>query len=238
MKTEDGKYALSSLGEAAVSMMSQVEEPPKAPLHVHFPSKKWKFLIAALLVGFILLSRFFYVEYQSLSDQYSSIREDQQLLQEVLRDSNRLGGIVMTYEHKVKGTIATALLKNETATVFTNGTAQNETMTSRTAPWGSDYDDYSIYSLTGNSTLELRVSFRNPDRPQVYLFMSVMREIMTNDRSYILRPLGWAITNEPWDVSSFGVEIERSAFDVNEYRSIACSIITTMLTAIVATITC
>jgi DNA-binding transcriptional ArsR family regulator/uncharacterized coiled-coil protein SlyX len=34
-KTEDGKYALSSLGEAAVSMMRNVEEPP-ATLHLPF----------------------------------------------------------------------------------------------------------------------------------------------------------------------------------------------------------
>jgi DNA-binding transcriptional ArsR family regulator len=33
-KTEDGKYALSSLGEAAVSMMRNVEEPPTT---LHFP---------------------------------------------------------------------------------------------------------------------------------------------------------------------------------------------------------
>jgi DNA-binding transcriptional ArsR family regulator len=45
LKTEDGKYTLSSLGEAAVSMMTQVEEPPKHPLRFPFPSKRWKFLV-------------------------------------------------------------------------------------------------------------------------------------------------------------------------------------------------
>jgi DNA-binding transcriptional ArsR family regulator len=34
-KTEDGRYALSSLGEAAISMMKHVEEPPASP---HLPS--------------------------------------------------------------------------------------------------------------------------------------------------------------------------------------------------------
>jgi len=40
LKTEDGKYALSSLGEAAVSMMKQVEEPPKTVSPLRFPSRK------------------------------------------------------------------------------------------------------------------------------------------------------------------------------------------------------
>lgn len=33
-KTDDGKYALSSLGDAAVSMMKNVEEPPRTSMHI------------------------------------------------------------------------------------------------------------------------------------------------------------------------------------------------------------
>jgi DNA-binding transcriptional ArsR family regulator len=56
-KTEDGKYALSSLGEAAVSMMKHTEEPPETPSHLPFPSahrmRKPRLLTLLLLCGLI-----------------------------------------------------------------------------------------------------------------------------------------------------------------------------------------
>jgi len=45
LKTEDGKYTLSSLGEAAASIMQDVEEYPKTLLRPTFPSDRWKVLL-------------------------------------------------------------------------------------------------------------------------------------------------------------------------------------------------
>ncbi len=60
-KTEDGKYALSSLGEAAVSMMRNVEEPP-APMRFPFkPSGKsyWIRPLTFILVCALIASAIF-----------------------------------------------------------------------------------------------------------------------------------------------------------------------------------
>jgi DNA-binding transcriptional ArsR family regulator len=53
-KTPDGKYRLSLIGEAATSMMYQVEEIPKTPLHVPLLHTKSKVLFALLMVGLVL----------------------------------------------------------------------------------------------------------------------------------------------------------------------------------------
>jgi DNA-binding transcriptional ArsR family regulator len=173
LKTKDGKYRLSSLGDAAVSMMSRVEEPPRAKRHVRFP-KIWRFVVVALLVGIIVVSTVFYLDHQGLSNQYSGFREDQEALQEFFNESWRFGGVVWTDHHTVRGTIATPLLKNESYTVIMNGTATYESYTDCAYPWGHNSDDYSIYSLTDNATLH--VLFRNPDRPEAYLDVSILGE--------------------------------------------------------------
>lgn len=169
-KTEDGKYALSSLGEAAVSMMCHVEEPPKTTLHLLLPSKRWKALSVALMVGLILSSSLCYFQYQTLtqlSSQFLSLKEERELLQEVLREALDLGDAVLTYEYTENSTVATALLmKNET--LGWHGVR---------APWGSNIDSYYIYSLTGNSTLEMRISFPPPDQPEAYLSIMVGKEV-------------------------------------------------------------
>ncbi|MEM3666322.1 MAG: hypothetical protein QW222_04485, partial [Candidatus Bathyarchaeia archaeon] len=68
-KTEDGKYRLSALGEAAVATMSKVEEAPKTTemrLIKSLPIK-WKLLFATLIIGLVILASLSYVQYQSLS---------------------------------------------------------------------------------------------------------------------------------------------------------------------------
>jgi DNA-binding transcriptional ArsR family regulator len=152
LKTEDGRYALSSLGEAAVSTMKHVEEPPKATPHLQSPSRNWKLLMAAMLAGLVLLSAVLGFQYQGfidLSRRYSNLSEEHKLLQEALKNVVLyFGGTVVTNEHTVNGTIAPAFLQkegnftvqvyvrnvtdvtNETGNVFlvdvTNATAMNE----------------------------------------------------------------------------------------------------------------
>lgn len=148
LKTGDGKYALSSLGEAAMSMMNQVEGPPAHRLYFSFPSKKWKYLVAALVVGVILLSASFFFEYQSLSQlstQYSSLRMEHELLEEAWRQGLNLGNASLTYKFETNGTVKPALV-----TYHGNST---------TIIWGHSFDAYSIYNMVNESTLEVKISF-------------------------------------------------------------------------------
>jgi hypothetical protein len=174
LKTDDGKYALSSLGEAAVSMMYHVEEPPKTTLHPPLSFKRWKVLLATFMVGVILLSSLCYFQFQTLtqlSGQYLSLKREHGLLQEVLREILGLGNAVLTYEYAENSTVATTF-------VIVNETGWN----SVTSPWGRSLDSYSIYGLTDNSTLEIKISFPTPDQPQVYLFIRVGKEVRVPGR--------------------------------------------------------
>jgi len=82
VKTEEGKYALSSLGEAAVSTMKSVEEPPKAypslkapfnhPHHTHLLSSKSLSRII-LIIGIALLASSFLFFYLSGSSNYDQV---------------------------------------------------------------------------------------------------------------------------------------------------------------------
>jgi DNA-binding transcriptional ArsR family regulator len=79
-KTDDGKYRLSTFGEAAVTTMSKVEESPKAAGGKLVPpsSLKLKSLIALLVVAIVVLASLNYAQYQSLhgiSVDYEPLRE-------------------------------------------------------------------------------------------------------------------------------------------------------------------
>lgn len=158
LKTDDGKYALSSFGEAAVSMMNQVEGPPTRRLGFPFPSKKWKYIVAALIVGLLLLSAAFCFEYQSLSQlsaQSASIKTENELLKEALGESLNLGNGSLTYRFEANSMVAPALL------------TFNENISTFTYPLGHPVDDYWIYNMVNDSTLEMDISF--PDNGQVGL---------------------------------------------------------------------
>ena len=62
-KTGDGRYKLSTFGEAAVTTMSKVEEAPKNPSL----SIKWKFFLVVLMIGLVVLAGVSYTQYQSLN---------------------------------------------------------------------------------------------------------------------------------------------------------------------------
>jgi DNA-binding transcriptional ArsR family regulator len=193
IKTEDGKYALSSLGDAAVSMMNHVEEPPKHPLHLGFSSKKWKLFTAALIVGLILLSSSLLFEYQSLrqlSNQYSNLKEEHELMLDVLRQLLGLENSSLTQRYDVNDTIATSLVEtgiinctfawncfNDTAIWYTNITTIEAYCTNITAPWGDNIATYSVYNLVSNSTLKLEFSLPNWDQHQPYLSVEIWEDI-------------------------------------------------------------
>lgn len=68
-KTDDGKYKLSTFGEAAVTTMSKVEEAPRATEPKDSPSLpiKWKSFFAVLMIGLVVLAGVSYTQYQSLN---------------------------------------------------------------------------------------------------------------------------------------------------------------------------
>lgn len=77
-KTEDGKYKLSYLGEAAVATMAKVEESPKPSALKHpaaFLIKNWKAFILIFIVGFALLGSAILIQNQSLTEQSSDLTE-------------------------------------------------------------------------------------------------------------------------------------------------------------------
>jgi len=74
-KEENGKYKLSTFGEASVSTMRIVEEAPAVRSKHGFPlSLRWRSLLAILVIAVVLLASMSYVQYASLS-QLSSDHE-------------------------------------------------------------------------------------------------------------------------------------------------------------------
>jgi DNA-binding transcriptional ArsR family regulator len=83
VKTEEGKYALSSLGEAAVSTMKHVEEPHKAYpsprlsfshrnlMHLPSSNKNWSTIILTIEIALLASSFLFF--YLSSSSEYDHI---------------------------------------------------------------------------------------------------------------------------------------------------------------------
>jgi len=79
-KMEDGRYKLSTFGEAAVATMSRVEEAPKTtePRHPPALTMKWKSFLAVLMIGLVVLAGVCYTQYQLLnqiSAEYQQLKE-------------------------------------------------------------------------------------------------------------------------------------------------------------------
>ena len=158
LKTDGGKYALSSLGKTAVSTMEQVEERPNIPLHVSFSPKKWKLLVAALTIGIVLLSASFCLEYRNMSvprNQYSSLID----------------------KYSVDGLIETALAKSETSSSEFN-------CTSLTAPSGHT-KVYSFDSLADNSTLEIEIELLDSIEQGAHVSLAVYAQVIHPSIAYV-----------------------------------------------------
>jgi DNA-binding transcriptional ArsR family regulator len=85
VKMEDGKYKLSSVGEASVSIMKGAEEVPNIQTK-KFSSLplRWKSLFAVFIIGIVVLASLSYVQYASfnqLSNDYRLLKaQNQQIL--------------------------------------------------------------------------------------------------------------------------------------------------------------
>jgi DNA-binding transcriptional ArsR family regulator len=78
-KAENGKYQLSTFGEAAIATMSKVEDVPNIETKRFLSlSLKWKSFFVALMIGFIVLAGVSYIQYQSLnlvSSEFEALQE-------------------------------------------------------------------------------------------------------------------------------------------------------------------
>jgi len=154
-KTKDGKYGLSTFGEAATSMMYQVEEAPRAPLHLSSLPPKWKTVFAVLIIGLILLGGLSYAQYHTLnrlSAEYERSKAEFEQLQQLM-------GQLFSLEN---------LLTNEY--VFNGSIGQEITFTNRTVYTAGQYV---IYNPFENSTLEMQISFSVLIPPNGSMLLSV-----------------------------------------------------------------
>jgi hypothetical protein len=81
IKSEDGKYKLSSFGRASVSMMQGAEDVPDPHGGVKFSAfpLHWKGFFAALMIGIIILASLSYVQFASfnnMSNQFDALKID------------------------------------------------------------------------------------------------------------------------------------------------------------------
>ena len=88
-KMEDGKYRLSTFGEAAVTTMSKVEEAPKVtePKLLSSLSIKWKSFFVVLMIGLVVLAGVSYTQYWSLnrvSAEYEQLSVEYEKLKELV----------------------------------------------------------------------------------------------------------------------------------------------------------
>jgi len=79
-KTKDGKYKLSTFGEAAVGTMSKVEGATKVtePKRLSSLPIKWKSFFVVFMIGLVVLAGVSYTQYQSLnrmSLEYGQLKE-------------------------------------------------------------------------------------------------------------------------------------------------------------------
>jgi DNA-binding transcriptional ArsR family regulator len=97
-KLDDGRYRLSTFGEAAVMAMRGVEETPESAQKRRFTLPlRWKSLFAALMIGVIILAAVSCAQYMALaqlSSDYQQISDDYELLEanyeEVSAENERL----------------------------------------------------------------------------------------------------------------------------------------------------
>lgn len=150
VKMEDGKYKLSSVGEASVSIMKGAEEVPniQAKKFSSLPLR-WKSLFAVFIIGIVIFASISYVQYASfnqLSNDYRLLKaENQQILS--WNSAERAMAII-------RGVAQIDITKYQT-------TLLSDTVENR-SDLGGVVEEILTYSLTTNeSKIDLVLRFRN-----------------------------------------------------------------------------
>ena len=158
VKKEDGKYKLSSFGEAAVVMMKGAEEVPEVQKK-SFSSLpfRWKSLYAVFIIGIVILASVSYGQYSSynqLSKDYSAVSasfEKAQSQNQQLLSWSASTGKAMTI---IKDVFQIDITKYQV-------TLLSDTVQTR-ADLGGVAEEVLTYSLVNNaSNINLVLTFRN-----------------------------------------------------------------------------
>jgi len=157
-KTDDGKYKLSSFGEAAVNTMKGVEEAPvtRSKQFVSLPIK-WKSLLALLIMGLVLSASFSAMQYTSLNQ----VLQNQQMLQENLDQVNNQNRQLLSW-----GTGSDKAISFIRDVAQIDITKYQTTLLSDTVQYRSDLggvlEEVMKYTLNNNkSQIDITLRFRN-----------------------------------------------------------------------------
>jgi DNA-binding transcriptional ArsR family regulator len=171
-KLDDGRYRLSTFGEAAVMAMRGVEETPESAQKRQFTlSLKWKSVFAVLMIGVIILAAVSCAQYMSLNQlsmDYQQISDGYEVLEadyeEVSAENERLLSWSMS-PSKVQ-----AFLRD---VVYLDMTKYVSKMEGNTVEYRSDWgivEEILKYSLTyEGSKLDVTLRFRNTTLSSYYL---------------------------------------------------------------------
>jgi DNA-binding transcriptional ArsR family regulator len=171
-KLDDGRYRLSTFGEAAVMAMRGVEDTPETTAKRQFKMPlKWKSFFAVLMIGVILLAAVSCTQHLSLaqlSSDYHEISDDYGLLEanfeEVSAENQRLLSWGMSPDK---------VLAFLTDVVYLDMKKYVATLESNTMEYRSDWgivEEILKYSLTfEGSKLDVTFRFRNTSLSSYYL---------------------------------------------------------------------
>ncbi len=188
-KADNGKYSLSTFGEAAVNTMKIVEEAPAVRSRYGLPlSLRWRSILAVLIIAVVLLASFSYVQYASLSQ----LSDDNKLLQS--RYDQLLSWSASTDD-------AIAFLQNviQLDTGEYQATLLRDTMEQR-SDLGGVAEEILSYSLTNSeSQIDVILRFRNQklsqyralfegspfySQPQPYTILDAARGVLERLNSF------------------------------------------------------
>jgi len=163
-KLDDGRYKLSTFGEAAVMTMRGVEESPDTkPKHLTI-SLRWKSFFAVLMIGVVILAAVSCAQYMSfnqLSLDYQRISEDYGLLEADFEEVSAENERLLSW-----GTSPDKALTFLTDVVHLDMTKYLATKESNTVEYRSDLggivEEIMKYSLTYTSSkVDVTLRFRN-----------------------------------------------------------------------------
>ncbi|MBT0159547.1 helix-turn-helix domain-containing protein [Candidatus Bathyarchaeota archaeon A05DMB-2] len=168
VKLDNGKYKLSSFGEASVATMKGVEEAPTAPKR-HFAafSPRWKTIFAVLIIASVLFASISMIQYAyiaQLSNNHARLQAD---LDKVKAENEQL----LTWSSPTEKVLD--VLQD---VVKLDMTKYKATMLSDTVEYRSDLggvvEELAKYSLTSNeSRIDVMLRFRNGHFSRYQLFI-------------------------------------------------------------------
>jgi hypothetical protein len=157
VKMDDGKYKLSSFGEASVSMMKGAEEVPSKTKKVSPLSLKRKTVFAVLLISLVFLASLSFVQYLS----FSQLSKNYELLQddfEKIKSQNQQLSLLNSTTDKSRNFLRDVIqidLADYRVTLLSHTVEDNSDL-------GNAIEEIFKYSLVdGDSQLDLVLRFRN-----------------------------------------------------------------------------